>query len=127
MPKRIHELARDWGIQPKDLVAKLDELGVRGKRSQSSLTDDEVTRLETRLGLGPKPTVTVGSERVVGERMVTERAGSSEVHAREQIVEARVRPNVIRRRTQRVEEVVKQDTDEAGNPRASATTARLQA
>jgi hypothetical protein len=51
MPKRIHELARDWGIQPKDLVAKLEELGVRGKRSQSSLTDDEVTRLETRLGL----------------------------------------------------------------------------
>jgi hypothetical protein len=111
MPKRITELAREWGFQqPKDLVAKLEELGIRGKRSQSNLTDDEVARVEARLGIGPKPTVTVGSERVVGERVVTERAGAGEVTAREQIVEARVRPNVIRRRTQRVEEVVKQDS-----------------
>jgi translation initiation factor IF-2 len=109
MPKRITELAREWGFQqPKDLVAKLEELGIRGKRSQSSLTDDEVARVEARLGFGPKPTVTVGSERVVGERVVTERGGAGEVLAREQIVEARVRHNVIRRRTQRVEEVVKQ-------------------
>ena len=111
MPKRITELAREWGFQqPKDLVAKLEELGIRGKRSQSNLTDEEVARVEARLGIGPKPTVTVGSERVVGERVVTERAGAGEVTAREQIVEARVRPNVIRRRTQRVEEVVKQET-----------------
>jgi translation initiation factor IF-2 len=111
MPKRITELAREWGFQqPKDLVAKLEELGIRGKRSQSSLTDDEITRVEARLGFGPKPTVTVGSERVVGERVVTERAGAGEVTAREQIVENRVRPNVIRRRTQRVEEVVKQES-----------------
>jgi translation initiation factor IF-2 len=110
MPKRITELAREWGFQqPKDLVAKLEELGIRGKRSQSNLTDEEVARVEARLGIGPKPTVTVGSERVVGERVVTERGGAGEVTAREQIVEARVRPNVIRRRTQRVEEVVKQE------------------
>ena len=111
MPKRITELAREWGFQqPKDLVAKLEELGIRGKRAQSSLTEDEIARVEARLGFGPKPTVTVGSERVVGERVVTERAGAGEVTAREQIVEARVRPNVIRRRTQRVEEVVKQES-----------------
>jgi translation initiation factor IF-2 len=117
MPKRITELAREWGFQqPKDLVAKLEELGIRGKRSQSSLTDDEITRVEARLGFGPKPTVTVGSERVVGERVVTERAGAGEVLAREQIVEARVRPNVIRRRTQRVEEVVKQEPEPAPPP-----------
>jgi len=120
MPKRIHELARDWGFQqPKDLVAKLEELGIRGKRSQSSISDDEIARIEARLGIGPKPTVTVGSERVVGERVVTERAGDAEVRAREQIVEARVRPNVIRRRTQRVEEIVKQDAVEDGHTAAS--------
>lgn len=112
MPKRITELAREWGFQqPKDLVAKLEELGIRGKRAQSSLTDDEIARVESRLGFGPKPTVTVGSERVVGERVVTERGGAGEVTAREQIVEARVRPNVIRRRTQRVEEVVKPEAE----------------
>ena len=49
---------------------------------------------------------------------MTERAGAGEVTAREQIVEARVRPNVIRRRTQRVEEVVK---PEAARPAAPAS------
>jgi len=123
MAKRITELAREWGFQqPKDLVAKLEELGIRGKRSQSSLADDEIARVEARLGIGPKPTVTVGSERVVGERVVTERAGDAEVRAREQIVEARVRPNVIRRRTQRVEEVVKQDAVEGGHAASSDFT-----
>ena len=42
--KRIHELAKDWGIDAKDLVAKLDKLGIHHKRSQSSLTDEDVER-----------------------------------------------------------------------------------
>ena len=66
MGKRIHELAKEWGIAPKDLIAKLDELGITGRRSQSSLTDHEVERLAAALGRVPQPAVTVGSERVVG-------------------------------------------------------------
>ena len=42
MSKRIHELAKEWAVQPKDLLAGLEKLGIRGKRSQSSLTDEEV-------------------------------------------------------------------------------------
>ena len=68
MSKRIHELAKEWDVQPKDLVAGLEKLGIRGKRSQSSLTDEEVQRVREALGLVPRPTVAVGTERVVASR-----------------------------------------------------------
>ena len=46
MPKRIHELAKEWGVAPKDMLARAEKLGIRGKRSQSSLTDEEAERLK---------------------------------------------------------------------------------
>src|SRR5216117_3176172 len=109
MSKRIHELAKEWDVQPKDLVAGLEKLGIRGKRSQSSLTDEEVQRVRETLGLVPRPTVAVGTERVVAERVVTERdaGGDHLVTAREQTTETRLRANVIRRRTAR--EVLKSE------------------
>src|SRR5436309_1962136 len=109
MSKRIHELAKEWDVQPKDLVAGLEKLGIRGKRSQSSLTDEEVQRVREALGLVTRPTVAVGTERVVAERVVTERdvQGEQLVTAREQTTETRLRANVIRRRTAR--EVLKRE------------------
>src|SRR5206468_8128367 len=85
------------------------KLGIRGKRSQSSLTDEEVQRVREALGLAPPPGVPVGTERVVSERVVTERDAGSEqiVTAREQTTETRLRANVIRRRTAR--EVLKRE------------------
>src|SRR5262249_25418479 len=103
MSKRIHELARDWGVPTKDLVAKLEQLGIKSKRSQSTLGDEEASRLRIELGLAPKASVTVGEQRVVGERILTQRGADLEVTSRERIVEARLRPNIIRRRAQRVE------------------------
>ena len=70
MSKRIHELAKEWAVQPRDLVAGLEKLGIRGKRSQSTLTDEEIGRVKEVLGLAPRPTVTVGAERVQGEAIV---------------------------------------------------------
>src|SRR4029450_7512218 len=103
MSKRIHELAKEWGQNPRDLLVVAERVGIRGKRSQSALTDEEVTRLRDGLGLTPRPAVTVGSERVVAERVVTQRDSSADqlVTAIEQTTETRLRPNVIRRRTAR--------------------------
>jgi translation initiation factor IF-2 len=98
MRKRIHELSREWNVEAKELLAKLEKLGVRGKRSQSSLTDDEVERLRVELGADEKPSVTVGDERVV------------EGIEGETVVERRVKTNVIRRRTTRIEPVPTQET-----------------
>src|SRR5207249_200322 len=109
MTKRIHELAKDWGIAPKDLLTGIEKVGIRGKRSQSSLTDEEIQRVRETLGLNPRPAVSLGTERVVAERLVTERdAGADQlVTAREQTTETRLKANVIRRRTAR--EVVKRE------------------
>jgi translation initiation factor IF-2 len=103
---RVHLLAKELGIETKDLIAQLDKLGIRGRKAQSSLEDDEVTRLKAALAGQEKPQVHVGEEKVVADRVVTaadENLG--EIQARETVVERRVRANVIRRRTSRVEVV----------------------
>src|SRR5437868_14671273 len=109
MSKRIHELAKEWSVAPKDLMAGLERAGIRGKRSQSSLSDDEVQRVREALGLVVRPAVSLGAERVVSDRVVTEREAGGEqiVTAREQTTETRLRANVIRRRTAR--EVLKRE------------------
>ena len=86
MARRVHELAKEWGVEPKELTARLEKIGLRNRRAQSSLTDEEVARASTELGLGDKPTITIGNE-----RMVTGETGQT-------LVERRVGTKVIRRR-----------------------------
>jgi translation initiation factor IF-2 len=99
--KRIHELAKELGLDAKDLVAKLEKAGLHNKRVQSALTDEEVDRLKAIVAAEEKPTVTVG-----GERVVTGVEG-------ETVVERRVKSNVIRRRTTKVETVPTPDVSPA--------------
>jgi hypothetical protein len=114
---RVHLLAKELGIETKDLIAQLDKLGIRGRKAQSSLEDDEVTRLRAALAGQEKPQVHVGEEKVVADRVVTaEDESLGEIQARETVVERRVRANVIRRRTSRVEVVHKR-----AGPRRSET------
>ncbi|MGH7872311.1 MAG: translation initiation factor IF-2, partial [Candidatus Binatia bacterium] len=101
---RVHLLAKELGIETKDLIAQLDRLGIRGRKAQSSLEDDEVVRLRAAFAAEEKPHVHVGEEKVVADRVVmAEDESLGEIQARETIVERRVRANVIRRRTSRVE------------------------
>ena len=101
---RVHLLAKELGIETKDLIAHLDRLGMRGRKAQSAIEDDEVTRIRAALAVQEKPQVHVGEEKVVADRVVkSEDESLGEVQARETIVERRVRTNVIRRRTSRVE------------------------
>jgi translation initiation factor IF-2 len=101
---RVHLLAKELEIETKDLIAQLDRLGIRGRKAQSSLEDDEVTRVRAALAAQEKPHVHVGEEKVVADRVVTADDQSlGEIQARETVVERRVRTNVIRRRTSRVE------------------------
>jgi translation initiation factor IF-2 len=86
MARRVSELAKEWGLEPKDLTARLEKIGLRNKRAQSSLSDEEVGRAASELGLGDKPHVTIG-----GERVLTAETG-------QQVVERRVGTTVIRRR-----------------------------
>jgi translation initiation factor IF-2 len=128
--KRIHELAKEWNVQPKDVLAKIERLGIRNKKSQSSLTDEQIAKVREALGLRDKAAVAIGTERVVSERVVTEKDAAEEqmVTSREQVVENRVRANVIRRRTTRVEvlkreEIATPEEPVAAEPEALAPIA----
>jgi translation initiation factor IF-2 len=104
MSKRIHELAKEWGQSPKDVLACAERLGMEGKRSQSSFTDEEAQRVREALGLVPRGDgLAIGKERVVAERVVTsvEQGAENLVTSREKTTETRLGSNVIRRRTAR--------------------------
>ena len=67
---RVHLLAKELGIETKDLIAQLDRLGMRGRKAQSALEDDEVARVRAALAAQEKPQVHVGEEKIVADRMV---------------------------------------------------------
>jgi translation initiation factor IF-2 len=101
---RVHLLAKELGIETKDLIIQLDKLGMRGRKAQSAIEDDEVARLRASLVAQERPQVHVGEEKVVADRVIKkEEEGDGGAAARETIVERRVRANVIRRRTSRTE------------------------
>jgi translation initiation factor IF-2 len=106
---RVHQLAKELGIEPKELVARLEKIRVRGKKVQSSLEESEVAAIRAAIGAAERPKVTVGTEKVIVDRMITaEDQNRGEVQAHEKIVERRVKANVIRRRTRRVDVVTQQ-------------------
>ena len=101
---RVHQLAKQLEIEAKDLIAQLEKIRIRGKKSQSSLDDSEIEAVKVAIAATEKPKVTVGEERVVVDRMITaEDEDMGEVQAHEKVVERRVRSNVIRRRRSTVE------------------------
>ena len=101
---RVHLLAKELGIETKDLIAQLDKLGMRGRKAQSALEDDEVARVRAALAAQEKPQVHVGEEKIVADRVVkSEEEGDGGAEARETVIERRVRANVIRRRVNRIE------------------------
>ncbi len=100
---RVHLLAKELSIETKELIAQLEKLGIRGRKAQSALEDEEVARVRTAMAAQEKPQVHVGEEKVVADRMVRAEEEQGGGEARETVVERRVRANVIRRRTSRVE------------------------
>ena len=49
LKKRVYELAKDLGIENKDLIARLEKLGITGKSHSSSLEDSDVERIQRDL------------------------------------------------------------------------------
>ena len=114
---RVHQLAKDLKIEPGDLIAQLEKIRVRGKKPQSSLDESEVEAVKAAVAAMEKPKVSVGEEKVVVDRTITaEDQDMGEVQAHEKIVERRVRANVIRRRTSRVELVTRKPIQPVAPP-----------
>ncbi|PKN04850.1 MAG: translation initiation factor IF-2 [Deltaproteobacteria bacterium HGW-Deltaproteobacteria-9] len=95
--KRVHELAKELGLENKDLIAHLERLGITVKSHASSLEESEVERVRTDL----------------------------QTTSPRQIVEERIKTTVIRRRTVRtpVEPVPVEAPDEAKEEPAEGKTA----
>jgi translation initiation factor IF-2 len=100
---RVHLLAKELEIETKDLIAQLDKLGIRGRKAQSALEDDDVVRVRAAFAAQEKPQVHVGEEKIVADRLVKSEDEGDGTEARETVVERRVRANVIRRRVNRTE------------------------
>jgi len=74
MPKfRVYEIARQMGLNNKDLVAKIQSLGIQVKNHMSTLTSDEVQAIKTAL------------ERERQESTVEERLGSTVIRRRSKV------------------------------------------
>lgn len=100
--KRVHELARELGKDTRQLLAKLEELGVHGKKAQSTLTDQEVALVHPEASQ-PEVHPAVGQERLIAERVVTEvdQARDHVITSREEVRESRISSTTIRRRATR--------------------------
>jgi translation initiation factor IF-2 len=101
--KRIHELAKEWGMETRQLLARLEELGIHGKKAASTLTDQEIALVRPIPEPKETPLPTLGEERLVSERIVTEMDQESDhlITAREEVRESRISQTVIRRRVAR--------------------------
>jgi len=86
MARRVYELAKEWGMETRDFVARLERLGISGKRSQSSLSDEEIERVARDIAADHEPGVTIGRERVVtgvaGQRIIERRVGTKVIRRR---------------------------------------------
>ncbi|MDO9514635.1 MAG: translation initiation factor IF-2 [Syntrophales bacterium] len=54
---RVYELAKELGIENKDLITRLEKLGIAVKAHSSSLEDSDVERVRTEFALGEKDAI----------------------------------------------------------------------
>ena len=72
--KRVYELAKDLGLENKELIARLEKIGIAVRSHSSTLEDDDLERIQSEL-LSPEP---------------------------REVVEQRIKSTVIRRRAVRL-------------------------
>ncbi|TMA57812.1 MAG: hypothetical protein E6J80_05900 [Deltaproteobacteria bacterium] len=95
--KRIHELAKEWGVDTRQMLTRLEEQGIHGKKAQSTLTDHEIALVRPGAVSQAAPSLVLGEEKLVHERVVTEMDQKSDhlVTAREEVRERRISNAVI--------------------------------
>jgi len=96
---RIHQLATEWGVSSKDIIDRLEKMGIRGKKPQSGLSEADAERVREEMGLGDEAGK---GPSVVVRRTVEVRDGQgAAVTAVDTITETHVKRGVLLRRTQR--------------------------
>ena len=100
--ERIHKLAADWGVKSKDIIERLEKMGIKGKKAQSVLDEATAERVRTEMGVGPEH-LKIGQPKVVDERVVEAESSDNAagVKVYKTITETRLRAGVVLRRTRR--------------------------
>ncbi|HPD56619.1 MAG TPA: translation initiation factor IF-2 [Smithellaceae bacterium] len=92
--KRVHELAKELNLENKDLIARLEKMGITVKSHSSTLEDSEVEKIKEALLSGDS----------------------------RKIVEERIKSTVIRRRAVRAPAEEKQAPEEEAKPQEKPAT-----
>ncbi|MBI2963682.1 MAG: translation initiation factor IF-2 [Deltaproteobacteria bacterium] len=92
--KTVSELAKQLAVDRKNVISQVEKLGKTKVTAKTTLTDEEAEKVKEGLGLGPKPQVRIGEERVIADNVVSE-AGRT---TRERVTELRTTGTLIRRR-----------------------------
>ncbi len=140
--KRVHELAKELGMDARHLLARLEELGVHGKKAQSTLTEQEIALVQPEAAQREVVQPVVGQERLVPGEVVTEvdQTNDHVITVQKGVLESRISTNIIRRRATRtvlheeetpptefpgekVEEAVAEASPSVPEPFTSSTTA----
>ncbi|MFQ5477501.1 MAG: translation initiation factor IF-2 [Candidatus Binatia bacterium] len=101
---RIHELAKQWEVKSKDIIARLEKMGISGKKAQSVLDDAEAASVKKEMGLDGA--FSEAAEEGGVEEEVTELHESDDaamVTAIRTVTSKRVKKGVLLRRTRRTE------------------------
>lgn len=72
---RVYELAREFGMESKVLVTKLQEMGIQVASHQSTLTDAQTEEIKKAFGKDEKP---ASAPKVIRRRRVARKAGDAE-------------------------------------------------
>jgi translation initiation factor IF-2 len=98
-------------METRQVLVKLAELGIHGKKAASILTDHEIALVRPAAEPHEVLQPVMGEEKLVAERIVTEMDQKSEhmVTIREEVRETRIGRDIIRRRPTRVEVVPEEE------------------
>ncbi|MBW2631127.1 MAG: translation initiation factor IF-2 [Deltaproteobacteria bacterium] len=108
---RVYELAKDLGIDNKDLIARLEKLGIAVKAYSSSLEKSDVERVRKEFALGEKNAIV---EKRVKRTVIRRRAIRQEVPKAEETSDElqpeTVPEEVIKETKEELAEILEKDT-----------------
>jgi translation initiation factor IF-2 len=115
---RVYELAKELGVENKDLLARLEKLGIKNKKPTSSMEDGEVERVKRELRTSEQPhemEETRVKSTVIRRRAVrTPAEEAQEAFEEERPVDAVPEPAIV----------VPEKKEEARNPEAAEPVAK---
>ena len=61
--KRVHELAKEWGVGTRQVLSQLESLKIHGRKAQSTLSEQEAESAHRGLLPQAAPALVLGEDR----------------------------------------------------------------